>query len=211
LRTFREGPIRDAIAILGKSQGTKPENLQLHARVGLAAALWHAAPEPRPEVFYVPADFAPGGTPDADAVRSLLTRRYRVPEARVVTRRISNCTHREARGLRDLCAERGTGRLTAVTHAYHAARTARYLEEVLPGRTRVVRVTAAELAKVRPPGDAAPPFEELPALIEASLPRGWDAAREAMVEAAMTVLHALDRSGRVEAALADRMRNPPPG
>jgi hypothetical protein len=196
---------------LGKSQGTKPENLQLQARVGLAAALWHAAAEPRPEVFYVPADFAPGGTPDAETVRSLLAGRYRVPEADIVTRRVSNCTCREVRGLRDLCAERGTGRLIAVTHGYHAARTARYLEEVLPGRTRTVAVTAAEMARLRLPGGVAPLFEGLPALIDASRPRGSDALREALVEAAMTALHALDRSGRVEQALADLMRNPPPG
>jgi hypothetical protein len=173
--------------------------------------MWHAAREPRPGILYVPADFAPDGTPDADTVRSLLTGRYRVPDAAVTTRRVSNCTCREVRGLRDLCAERGTARLIAVTHAYHAARTARYLEEVLPGRARVVPVTQAELAGLQLPAEAAPLFEGLPALIETSRPRGTDAVREAMVEGVMTALHALDRGGRVECALADRVRNPPPG
>jgi uncharacterized SAM-binding protein YcdF (DUF218 family) len=159
----------------------------------------------------VPADFAAGdGKPDAVTVRELLTGRYRVPDAAVVTRRVSNCTLREARGLRDLCAERGTPRLTAVTHAYHAARTARYLDEALPGRARVVPVTERSLAALRLPEAAGPLFAGLPELIRRSRPRGPDAWREAMVEAAMTLLHALDRGGRVEIFLADRVRNPPP-
>jgi hypothetical protein len=179
--------------------------------VGLAAALWHAAREPRPEILYVPADFAgPDRTPDAHAVRALLTGRYGIPEPDVVTRRVSNCTYREVRGLRDLCAERGTGRVTAVTHAYHAARTARYLEEVLPGRARVVPVTVEALAALPLHGHGAALFAGLPALIAASQPRGLDAVREAIVEAAMTALHALDRHGRLERALADGLRNPPP-
>jgi hypothetical protein len=208
---------RPAVAIFGKSQGTKPENLQLRARVGLAAAIWHASAEPRPILLYVPADHAgPEATPDADVVRELLTGSYGVPDADVVTRRLSNCTYREVRWLRSLCAELGLGRLTAVTHGYHAARTARYLEEVLPGRTGVVSVTVPELARLgvdsrRVPARIAQRFAELPELIERSQPRGVDALREALVEGAMTVLHVLDRRGRVEIALADRFRNPPPG
>jgi len=128
----------------------------------------------------------------------------------VVTRRLSNCTYREVRGLRDLCAERGIERLTAVTHGYHAARTARYLEEVLPGRARVVPVTVAELIALRLPEAAGERFEDLLELIERSEPRGADALREAVVEGAMTALHALDRDGRLECGLADLLRNPPP-
>ena len=202
---------RAAVAIFGKSQGTKPRNLQLHARVGMAAAIWHASPEPRPVILYVPADHAgPERTPDAAVVRELLTGRYGVPEADVITRRVSNCTYREVRGLRDLCAELGTAELTAVTHPYHAARTARYLAEVLPGPSRVTAVTVPELARLRLPEESARRFRDLPDLIERSRPRGADALREALVEASMTLLHAVDRRGRLECRLADLLRNPPP-
>jgi len=162
-------------------------------------------------VLYVPADHAgPDRTPDAVAVRRLLAG-YGVPDADVVTRRVSNCTYREVRGLRDLCGELGIRTLTAVTHRYHTARTARYLEEVMPGRTRVVAVTRAELEALTLPAHCAEAFRDLPDLIVRSQPRGADALRETMVEAAMSLLHAADRGGRIEQALADRLRNPPPG
>ena len=213
---MHSAPSRPAVAIFGKSQGTKRQNLQLHARVGVAAAIWHASPAPRPLLVYVPADHSgPERTPDADVVRELLTGRYGVPEADVVTRRVSNCTYREVRGLRDLCAELGVGKLTAVTHRYHAARTDRYLGEVLPGRARVIAVEvhareATGEENLQVPAGVAEALRELPDLVDRSVPRGADAWREALVEAAMTLLHALDRRGRVEIALADRLRNPPP-
>lgn len=199
-----------ALAIFGKSQGTKPENLQLLARVGFAAALWHAARDPRPAILYVPADFGPDRFPDALTVRRLLTERYRIPESSIHTRRVSNCTYREVRGLRDLCSETGIDRLTGVTHAYHAARTARYLDEVLPGRTRVAPVTVPALAALPVPEAVGPLFADLPDCVLRSEPRGADALREAFVEAAMNALHAVDRGGRLECRLADLMRNPPP-
>lgn len=200
-----------ALAIFGKSQGTNPENLQLLARIGFAAALWHAASPPRPAIFYVPADVGgPDRRPDTHTVRAMLTGRYRVPEELVVTRRISNCTFREVRGLVDLCGETGTASLTAVTHAYHARRTARYLEEVLPGRFRVAAVTLPALAALRIPDASAALFADLAGIVSRSVPRGADAIREAVVEAAMTALHAVDRSGRIERRLADLVRNPPP-
>ena len=62
-----------AILIMGKRQGTKKENKQLWGRVGLAAALWYSAPEPKPYLLFVASDVhGPARTPDAKVVKRML-------------------------------------------------------------------------------------------------------------------------------------------
>jgi hypothetical protein len=191
-----------AIAILGKSQGTKPHNWQLEARIALGAALWHASGEPRPLVLYVAAH-------DVPAVRSALLGRWGIPPDRLVTRRISNCTFVEARALRDLCVESGAAKLLAVTHPYHAARTRAYLREVLPEAT-VVPAHERALAGIELPAEEEARFADLSTILRRSQPDPLDEARERMVEAALRVVHAFDRSGTVERGLANFARPRPP-
>jgi uncharacterized SAM-binding protein YcdF (DUF218 family) len=191
-----------AIAVLGKSRGTKRENRQLGARLALGAALWHAATGPAPFLLYV-------AEHDVPEVRSELLRRWAIPPERLVTRRISNCTFVEVRALRDLCAELGVTKLVAVTHPYHAARTRAYLREVLPGAA-VVAAAESAMVGVELPSSQAERFAGLPAILRASQPDPLDAARERIVEAVLRVVHMLDRSGAAERALADFARPRPP-
>lgn len=188
----------DAIAVLGKSQGTKRDNKQLEARVGLAAALWHDAPPPKPIVLYVAAH-------DVPTVEALLTGRYGVPPERIVTRWASNCTFVEVRELRDAGRPHGVDRIVGITHPYHAPRTERYLREVLP-HASVLAVRPEALAGLALPDTAA--FAALPELIRASQPGPLDAARERLVEATLRAIHALDPGGRTERALANLVRVP---
>jgi hypothetical protein len=187
-----------AIAILGKSQGTKRDNKQLEARVGLAAALWHAAPPPKPLVLYVAAH-------DVPAVEALLAGRYAVPPESTVTRWASNCTFVEVRELRDAGRLHGVERMVGVTHPYHAPRTERYLREVLP-HSSVVAVRPGALAGLSLPDAAA--FAALAELIRASQPGPLDAAREHVVEGTLRAIHALDPAGHTERALANLVRVP---
>jgi uncharacterized SAM-binding protein YcdF (DUF218 family) len=191
-----------AIAILGKSRGTQRENRQLGARLALGAALWHAAREPAPFVLYV-------AEHDVPEVRSTLMGRWGIPQERLITRRVSNCTFIEVRALRDLCAELGAAGLVAVTHPYHAARTHAYLREVLPGAV-VVPAHERALERVELPPAQVERFAALPALLRISQPDALDAARERLVEATLRMIHALDRSGTLERVLADVARPRPP-
>ena len=197
---------RTGIAIFGKSQGNRPENPQLDARIAAAAALWHASSgDARPKILYVARDI--GGaerTPHADVVRRGLLR-LGVAEASILTRRNSNCTFVEVRALRDLCAEEGLRRIVGVTHAYHAARTLRYLREVMPAETACVTPVGPDLLEE---GARLPESDAVATLIATSDPRGADLWRERAVEAAMNVLHAVDRGGTVERWLANAVRKP---
>jgi len=191
-----------AIAILGKSQGTKAHNRQLAARIALGAALWHAAADPKPLLLYV-------AEHDALAVRTALLGRWGIPEDRLLTRRISNCTFVEVRALRALCVEAGAARLLAVTHPYHAARTRTYLREILPDATVVPAHESALAGFVLPASEAAR-FADLAKLLRLSRPEPLDELRERIVEAALRAVHALDRGGTVERALANLVRPRPP-
>ena len=121
----------DAIAIMGKAEAAAPATRQLAARTGVAAALWHAAPEPKPTILYVATDVhAAEGQPDIRVVRQALTQRYGVAEECLLIRPWSNCTLIEVRGVRVLCRAHGLRRVVALTHPYHVRRVARYFSEV---------------------------------------------------------------------------------
>jgi hypothetical protein len=191
---------------MGKTQGTRAENRQLRARVAVAAALWHAACEPKPYVFFVAADV--NGrlrTRDADVVESALTGEFGIPARCVLTRSRSSCTLIEVRAARVLGRIHGVHHVVAVTHPYHAPRVRRYLAEVLPG-TSVVEVHPGVLGALELPSGCSEMFRELPALIRDSMPARTDLLRERIVEWLMTRLHAVDPRGRVERRLAKLVR-----
>lgn len=199
-------PAPSAILVVSKRQGTKPENLQLHARVALAAALWHSRRDPRLPIFHVAADtHGPRRIHDGVVVRALLADRYRVPAAAIHLRRWSLCTVVEVRAMRVLARRHRLGRILAVTHGYHAPRVASYLAEAgLPAT--VVAADASALGVLEAPPGSADLWAEIRRVLDRARPRGLDLARERAVEAALTALHRLDPRGRVERWLARRLR-----
>jgi len=198
-----------AIHIVAKRQGSKRENRQLVARVAMAAALWHYAPNPKPWVTYVASDVhGPDCAPDSELVRSLLTGRFEVPPACQLLRSKANCTFLEVRWVRALARARGFRRIVALTHSYHVARAQRYFDEALPGVT-VLPVDLRGLALTfRSPGQ--PKFyREIPLLVRQAQPGLPDLLRELVVEGLLRGLHALDPRGGLERRMADRVRPGP--
>lgn len=169
-----------ALLVMGKRQGTKRVNRQLHARVARAAALWRDAPDPKPLVLFVAADANRSGERDAEWVRRTLVENGGLPAERVFARPLSDCTFVEVRTARDLAVRHGFERILAVTHPYHAPRARRYLREVLPG-SEVVAVPQSQ-------------------------PQGLDAIREGALEWILQRIHSLDSRGRIERGLAARLR-----
>jgi hypothetical protein len=191
---------------MGKTQGTKSENKQLRARVALAAALWHAAEDPKPYLLFVAADVhGPLRTLDARVVESTLIGEFKVPDHRVLARPRSNCTLIEVRAARVLSRIHGFDHIVAVTHPYHAPRVRRYLDEVLPS-TAVVAVHPEVLDELVLPTGCSELFRDLRAMIRDSMPVRADLLREWIVEWLVTLLHTLDPRGRLERRLAKLLR-----
>ncbi len=193
---------RPGIVILGKARGRKKESLQLLARAGVAALLWHRAPAPRPLTLIVSRD-APEATPDAFRAAARL-RELGVPADFVVARAWSNCTLIEARAVRVLARVHGLGALTVLTHPYHAERAQKIFDEVLVD----ARVTAVKPSLVRGLADVSTAHDAPRVLrdVEGSMPRGFDLMREQLVESVLSGLHRVDSRGCVERLLAARAR-----
>jgi len=203
---FLAGGRPSGIHIVGKRQGSKPENSQLVARTAMAAALWHLIPEPKPRISYVASDVhGPDHESDAGFVRSALVSRFEVPEGRLLVRPRTNCTFLEVRRVRALSRAYDLGRIVALTHSYHARRTQMYFDEVLDGVT-VMPVDLQGLTSVLKKSLKASLFHEVSMLIERSRPNQWDLAREKVVEWLLSRLHRLDPHGRIERRLAARLR-----
>ncbi len=195
-----------ALLVMGKARRLKGENRQLHGRVALAAALWHAASDPKPYVLFVSADVhGPERTPDAQEVESRLTGKYEIPARYVLARSRSSCTSIEVRAARVLTRIHALDHIVAVTHPYHAPRTRRYLDEVLPG-TSVVEVHPAILDELALPERGSELFRDLEGTIRNSMPTRPELLRERIVEWLLTRLHALDPRGRFERRLAKLVR-----
>lgn len=193
-----QSSLRPAIVILGKARGRKPESTQLLARAAAATALWHVARE-RPFVLMVARD-APDGTPDAARVAARLEA-LGVPRERILARAWSNCTMIEARAVRVLVRRYGLAPVTVITHPYHRRRAERLFREVLPD----VRVVALRPSVIR--ALAVPPqLDFVVNEVAGSMPRGFDLARETLVEAVLSALHRVDRRGKFERWLADQVR-----
>ncbi|MEM7345935.1 MAG: ElyC/SanA/YdcF family protein [Chloroflexota bacterium] len=196
-----------AILIMGKRQGTKAENKQLYGRIAMAAALWYSAPQPKPYLMFVASDVhGSDNTPDSDVVRDMLINRFFIPADYLILRRKSNCTLLEARILRVVSRNYGLTDIFALTHLYHAPRTQRYLDEVMPNAS-VIPVHPDILAELLFPLDQADLFADIQDFILESQPKRLDALREGMIEWSLMQLHRLDRRGKIERYLASLVRD----
>jgi hypothetical protein len=194
------------ILIMGKRQGTKKENRQLWGRVAMSTALWYSAPRPKPYLLFVAADIhGPTRTPDAEIVKSWLIHEFGIPADYVVLRQKTNCTLLEVRAVRAISRAYGLTKIFAVTHLYHAPRTQRYINEVLPDAA-VIPVHPDILNEIVFPTGAEALFKRLQLIIEDSLPSSIDAIREQVIEWFLNHAHTLDPRGRFERWLAKVLR-----
>ena len=194
------------ILIMGKRQGTKRENKQLWGRSAMAAALWYSAPQPKPYILFVASDIhGPRHRPDADLVKSLLVHDYGISADYIILRTLSNCTLIEVRAARVLGRVYNLSRIFSITHLYHAPRTQRYLNEVLPDASVIPAhpdiMDELNLTTLEP--DL---VTELRRVVSDSLPNRTDLTREQIIEWFLTWGHRFDARGRLERRLARLLR-----
>ena len=194
------------ILIMGKRQGTKAENKQLWGRTAMAAALWHCASYPKPYILFVASDVhGPYTKPDADVVKSLLIDEFGISSDYIILRCKSNCTLIETRLARILGRVYSLAHIFAITHLYHAPRTQRYLNEVFSSAS-VIPAHPDILLEITFPPEKVELWAKLQACIADSLPGPFDLLREQMVEALLSMAHALDPRGKIERQLAKILR-----
>lgn len=194
------------LVIMGKRQGTKKENRQLWGRTALAAALWHSAPQPKPVVIFVASDIhGPQRTPDADAVKQMLTRQFEIPADFVITRKKTNCTLLEVRAVQAIRRAYGLDQIFAITHLYHAARSQRYFDEVI-ANTAVIPVHPDILGEITFPIHLLDLLAEIQQQVVESMPGKLDTLREYLIERFLGWAHAIDSRGRFERRLAKVLR-----
>lgn len=194
------------ILIMGKRQGTKKDNKQLGGRIAMAAALWHSAPQPKPYLIFVAADFHSAlRIPDAQLVKYKLTQEFGIPGDFVIVRQKTNCTLLEVRAARVISRAYGLARIFAITHLYHAPRTQNYISEILPDAS-VIPVHPDILEEISFPVEAGHLFDQVQKTVRDSLPPPLDLMREQIVEWLLSQAHALDPRGRLERPLAKILR-----
>jgi hypothetical protein len=194
------------ILIMGKRQGTKKENKQLWGRVALAAALWYSAPNPKPYLIFVACDLhQPKLTPDAQVVKTMLLERFHIPADYLIIRQMTNCTLLEVRAARVLRRVYHLAHIFALTHLYHAARSQRYFDEVLPDAS-VIPVHPDILDEIQFPLEVTALWLDMRALVKESQPGRLDMIREQIIEWLLNQAHTLDRRGRYERWLARLVR-----
>lgn len=197
-----------AIMIMGKLQGTKQENLQLHGRIAMAAALWYAAPQPKPYLIFAAFDKS-NGVFDVDTVKSRLTELYQIPPDYLILRCKSNCTLIEVRVAKAIQRVYKLAHLFAITHLYHAGRTQHYFDEVLAELVSVLPAHVDIFDELVVPLGADELFANLRATIAASQPTRLDNSRELATEWILSHLHNFDKRGRIERTLAKLLRGSP--
>ena len=194
------------ILIMGKRQGTKKEHKQLWGRTAMAAALWYSAPQPKPYLMFVASDIhGSQKTPDVHIVKLLLVEKFGIPADFLILRQKTNCTLLEVRSAQAISRAYELANVFAVTHLYHAPRTQRYINEVLPDAS-VIPVHPDILNELVFPLEAADLFDKLQTIIEDSLPNRLDSLREQIIESILNYAHTLDPRGRFERRLAKLLR-----
>jgi hypothetical protein len=194
------------ILIMGKRQGTKKENKQLLGRIAMSAALWYSAPQPKPYLLFVASDtHGPLPAPDAEVVKSQLVNEFGIPADFIILRQKTNCTLIEVRTARVISRAYNLANIFAVTHLYHAPRTQRYINEVLPDAF-VIPVHPEILKEVGFPVEADDLFSKIEVIVQDSLPTPLDLTREHIVEWFLDLAHTFDPRGRLERYLARFLR-----
>ena len=199
-------PQPSGILIMGKRQGTKKEHKQLMGRTAMAGALWYSAPQPKPYLIFVASDIhGPQKTPDAELVRTMLTQDFYIPADYLILRQKTNCTLLEVRAAQAINRTYQLANIFAVTHLYHAPRTQRYINEVLP-HASVIPAHPDILNEIIFPLEAADLFAKMKHIIENSQPTPLDILREQAIEWLLSHAHTLDPRGRIERRLAKILR-----
>ena len=194
------------ILIMGKRQGTKKENKQLWGRAAMAAALWYSAPQPKPYLIFVASDVhGTERTADATVVKSILIEKYHIPADYIITRHKSNCTILEVRAAKAIGRAYKLATMFAVTHLYHAPRSQRYFNEVMPGAA-VIPVHPDILEEITFPLEELDLLAEIKLAIDASMPVRVELVREYLVEMLLGLAHTADRRGHLERRLAKLLR-----
>ena len=175
-------------------------------RVALAAALWYSAPNPKPYLIFVACDLhRPKLTPDAQVVKTMLLERFHIPADYLIIRQMTNCTLLEVRAARVLRRVYHLAHIFARTHLYHAARSQRYFDEVLPDAS-VIPVHPDILDEIQFPLEVTALWLDMRALVKESQPGRLDMIREQIIEWLLNQAHTLDRRGRYERWLARLVR-----
>ena len=194
------------ILIMGKRQGTKAVNKQLWGRIAMAAALWYSAPYPKPYILFVASDVPRAAArPDAETVKLMLVNTFGISADYVIARRASNCTLIEVRVARILRRVYNLEYIFAVTHLYHAPRTQRYLDEVLPNAF-VIPVHPAILSEIKFPPEQTELWIKIQDYVADSLPGPFDLRREQVIEGLLSLTHTVGPRGKLERLLARVLR-----
>ena len=193
------GRLLDAIVVMAKRPGRGEGPRELEARAALAALFWRREGRTIPMICVEGYDLPDTTDSGAEIVRQVALTAG-VPNAAIVARPQTNCTVREVRAIREILQERGASQPLVITHPYHVRRTRGYLREA----GVEANVVGCSSALVR--GMFAGADEPLRGLVERGETSRLNLLREYAVEFLLTILHAVDRQGRVEMFLADRVR-----
>jgi hypothetical protein len=189
----------DAVVIMAKRPAPREGPYELEARAALGVLFCRQAGLSVPIICVEGYDLPDSDLSGADVVRNLAVTAG-VPSDRIATRGLTNCTVREVVAIREVLHDWNADRPLIITHPYHVHRTRWYLREAGIDAS-VVGCSAGLATRTFSPID-----EFLFCLIERGETRGLNRAREFVVEILLTILHSLDRGGRVEMLLADRIR-----
>jgi hypothetical protein len=185
---------------MGKTHARGQRPRELEARAALAVLVWRALGPGIPIICVEGHDLPDTDRSGAQVVEALAVAAG-VRADDLVVRSVSNCTAREVEAVRDILRERDLQHPLVLTHPYHAWRTRWYFSGV-GVRARVVGCSPREAARWARKPESGP----LSAAIAGGESPWWNRLREGCVEAALYLLHGLDRRGRLERRLADRLR-----
>ena len=189
----------DALVVMAKRPARHEGPRELEARAALAVLFWR---QKQPSVVLICVeghDLPDAEISGAEAVRNLALATG-VSKDRVVARSLTNCTVREVAAIHGILRGLGATRPLVVTHPYHVRRTRWYLRAAGDEAT-VVGCSSELVARMFPMADTL-----LRGMVERGEVRGLRYAREFVVEILLSLLHFVDRRGRVEMFLADRVR-----
>jgi uncharacterized SAM-binding protein YcdF (DUF218 family) len=189
----------DAIVIMAKRPARRKGPRELEARAALGILFWQQTGGRVTIICVEGHDLPDSDLSGAEVVHNVAVAAG-VPRDHILTRPLTNCTVREVVAIRDILRELDARQPLVITHPYHVRRTRWYLREAGIG-ANVIGCSAELAIRTFPSIEAS-----LLRLIERGEAHGLNYAREFVVEILLTILHSLDRGGRVEMRLADRIR-----
>jgi uncharacterized SAM-binding protein YcdF (DUF218 family) len=190
----------DSLVVMGKVQKTGKEPLELKARVALAACMMINSSN---DVLLVSAGgpYLPDiNIPVAQIVKGWAMQ-WGVPEDRIITSDESNNTIREVKVIQALLTKCKRRHPLVISHAYHLRRTKRYCSEIGLD-VQVLPCSVSALDHMAPYCSS-----EIRETIQCGYPSLSNVMKEFCVENILSLIHAIDRSGKFESWLADLVRD----